>query len=375
MRAENFEPAARPAELLAEVRIHGLGRAPDGKHRGEVEGIPSLLMQKERRPDVFGIGLLIHPAYLIDGLTPEDDVGPHAERRIERVLAYLHVAIEDVLDIRASSADERLPVPIALRGLHVCQILPAEKVRKRLQQELGPGDVIAVEDGEEVRAHRAQGMIDVPRLLPFVRAAADVLHPQFGGEGLHRIARSVIQNDRAVGDAHVARGADRLADDVERLARDGDEQGNGRGPTHAGKLLLHLQNIGRHGRAVREEDRDPQGEHLPHAYAFGDEEEGIGNGMTDVRGREQERGVPEQTRDTELQDDRCHRRCLQGGTHERKKLPARAAPTMIDSPPLSPSMISTFPSSPSMPVTTGWRTIPSPRFTRTTVCPSSPISN
>ena len=218
--------AGRPAGLLLGVGLDVLGGVAHRQDGGDVDRVPAALVQLHRGPHVLGLRAGVDPADLGHRRAAEDDVGAHAEGRVEAVLARLDEGVEDGLEVAGAARDEIVDVAVDLRGLNERHLLLGEE-RQRLDEEVRGGDEVGVEDDEEVARAPREGVVDVAGLGAGVVRPGQVVHAQLGREGLDLRGAAVVEDPRLVPPAHRARGGDRGADRLDRLAVGGDEDVDG----------------------------------------------------------------------------------------------------------------------------------------------------
>ena len=118
-----------------------------------------------------------------------------------------------------------------VRRLHHAELLIGEKPADCQLQEAARGDVIAVENGDQIGACVFEGGVDVAGLGVLVVGTGDVSDAVVGGELAELVAAAVVEDVdvETVGRiVHVERGHDGGFDDVERLIVGGDEDVDGR---------------------------------------------------------------------------------------------------------------------------------------------------
>ena len=187
------DAAARPAVLLADVRREVLGPETAGEHLRDVHRAPTALVQLERDGEVLGERSRREPADGLEGAAPEHDVRAAAEHRLVGVLAAGDRPEEQrLLAPRCAGDPARGGVGVVLRGLHVGDGVVGE-LGQRLDQQVGVGDVIAVEDEHVRRVGPAEGVVDVAGLGALVQRAADVADAVAAGELDHLLAVAVVE--------------------------------------------------------------------------------------------------------------------------------------------------------------------------------------
>ncbi len=220
---EDLEAAGGPPELLLGEGLDVVGRVAHREDLGDEDRLPAALVHHERRPDVLRLRVRVDAVDVEHGLAPEHHVGAHAERGVEAVLAWLDEAIEDRLHVGGALGDDRVRlVAVALGGLHERE-LGIDEERKRVLDEVGPGDEVRVEHREALALGERQRVVDVARLRAVRAQAADVAHADAGREVADVVAAAIVEDPGAVLAAHVARGGRGALDHLERLAVHRDE--------------------------------------------------------------------------------------------------------------------------------------------------------
>ena len=207
---------------------------PGRQHRGDVDGLPAPLVQFERRPDVFGLGVGVHATNVVDGIPAEDNVGSHAERGVEPVASGLDEPVENGLHVSGTARDDVVQVAVGLRGLHESDLVIDEE-REGLDQELAFGHEVSVEDHEVLRRAHRERVIDVARLGAVRAQPAQVAHAQLRGKVTYVVRAAVIEHPGQVLALHRPHCGNSCPDHVDVLAVGGDEH------VHGGRLVAQVQ--------------------------------------------------------------------------------------------------------------------------------------
>ena len=218
---QDLEAAGRPAQLLLGVRLDGGRGVPDGQHGGDVGGLPAILVQLQRGPDVLGLRLGPHATDLLDGGAAVDHVGADGEGRVEAVLARLDEPVEHRLHVAGTAGDQVVEVSVGLRGLHEGDIGFREE-RHRLVQEIRRGHEVRIQDDEVFTRGDRQRIVDIAGLGAGVALTNDVLGAEFGSQGADVIGLAVVEHVGDVLAVHRDCGGHGGADLVQFLTVGGD---------------------------------------------------------------------------------------------------------------------------------------------------------
>jgi hypothetical protein len=235
-RRDPAQAAAGPALLLGDVGGHVLGAEPAGEDLGDVGAFPSLLVHPHRELEVLGQRVLGEAIHLLERLAAEDDVGAAAEGGVDSVLAPGDRAEEEVLLGGGGRRDRGLiGVGVVLRRLDESDARLLE-VAEGGGEEVGAGDVVAVEDGDVGGVGDAEGVVEVAGLGALVLLPGDVARAMLPRNLRHLGAVAVVAEPHPPRPLHPPRGLYRRLDHVNWLVVDRDQHIDCSVPVRGGAL-------------------------------------------------------------------------------------------------------------------------------------------
>ena len=256
LRAEYLHRAGTPAVSLQLVG-RGVGRRQAaGQDLVVIHGPPTPAVEADRRVDVLRDGVGRDAADLPQCRDAHDGAGPAPERAGPAVLARLEDPIEEGLFVEALAADPVGggaidPTGLVLERVDVVELLGRldqgetriVEVAQGADEEVGRGDVVGVEDRDELGIDDAEGVIEVARLGVLVRGAGEIVRPEFGRQSLDFGSGTVIEHPGLVVDPHRDGGGDGGGEDLQSLVVGRDEDGDlpgRRGDVTGGRSPIHI---------------------------------------------------------------------------------------------------------------------------------------
>ena len=335
--AEDLRHAARPADALAHVARQALGRQARGLRQREVGGVPAAAVHLQRGVGVLGHGLDRDAADFLDRRAAQHRAGAAEEARVPEVVAVLDQAVEQLALVghRAEGVEvalERVGREEIVGQLDHGQLRVAVEPAHRDLHERARGDVVAVEDRDELGAGVLERGIDVTGLGVAVVVARDVGHAHGIAELTELGAPAVVEHvdlDLVARPVDGLRGQHRRAHHRHRLVVGRDEQVDGRplGRVRGQRRGLAAQRPGgldvaqqQHDEGVElgheQADAQHQVDDVVHVHRLGDAPVGVARG-DDHRQQHQHQAremaaeaVHEQGREEDA--DRQHQLLLEG---------------------------------------------------------------
>ena len=228
LHAPDVHGALPPAHPLTDEGLDRFRRQAEGQRLGVVDRPVALRMQAHRGVQVFGDGAGGEAADLVECAAPHHGATAAEEGGVPVVLAALNDAKEQRLlgphraPCAAPAVLERVEVVEVLRRLHEAQLGVVE-VAQRAGQEVAPGCVVGVEDGDQLTAAAGQRMVQIAGLGVLVVGARQVLAAELTRQRPHLRPAPVVEQPGGVRVVHGPRGEQRLAHQRDRLVVGGHE--------------------------------------------------------------------------------------------------------------------------------------------------------
>ena len=196
--AEDLRHATGPSNALGHVLRKTFGCQARGLGDIDIGGPVPEPMQLERGVRVFGDRFDGDATDFHQGAAPQDGAGPAEEAGVPEVVAVLDQAVKERTLVRhtpegAQVALEGVCGEEVMRCLDQCTARIGKHGAHRQLQERAHRQVIAVEDGNEVRAGPGQGLVEISRLGMPVVGPVEVPDAHFGGEFPQAVAVSVVK--------------------------------------------------------------------------------------------------------------------------------------------------------------------------------------
>jgi hypothetical protein len=164
-------------------------------------------------------------------------------------------------------------------------------VRQGADQEVGARDVVGVENDDELPGGAHQARVHVAGLGVLAALPPQVPHALVQARVAKFVRTPVVQHVGLVRHLHVASGAHRSYDNVDRLAAHGDEHVDAGAQLAGDELSTPAEHVRGVGPLVVGQDGPPRAECLEDREAFGQQEYRPQPGVAPVGGVEQEEDV------------------------------------------------------------------------------------
>ncbi len=173
--------------------------------------------------EVLGDGLGRDATHLLEGNTTDDGRRAAPERRVVAVLARAHDLEEQALFVPARFVVlHRVLVVEVVRALHERGTGVAEVADGQVER-VGQGDVVGVQEEDQLTVGAGERMVDVAGLRVVVVGPRDPLRAPAGREGVHLLAAAVVEEIGRVWVAQRRATGEGRLHDVDRLVIRADE--------------------------------------------------------------------------------------------------------------------------------------------------------